>query len=96
MSNKKLIEFLTFREIGQLEISNLTQNNPSSFNSCVKIRKYKVIIEEIIEPREVLCYRLEELWINEHNHHNYQALKNEAEQLRYKFKGEFGSVKREE
>jgi len=27
---------------------------------------------------------------------DYFAIKNEAEQLRYKFKGEFGSVKREE
>ena len=69
-------------------------NKPSSFNEEVNIKKYKFTIEEIKEPREILCKRIEALWIHENNFHQYQPLKKEAEKLNYKFKGEFGAKKK--
>ncbi len=77
-ANKKLFEFETFREIGFSQTTNLLQNKPSSFNYNVRIKKYKIIVEEIIEPHEMLCYRLERLWVTENNWHQYEPLKNEA------------------
>ena len=66
------------------------KREPSSFNGDVEIKKYKITIEEIEEPKEILCKRLEELWTHENNFHQYHLLEKEAKKLDYEFKGEFG------
>ena len=83
--------FETFRKIGSFEVSNLTQKNPSSFNGEVRIKKYKVTIEEIIEPKEVYEQRIQELWDKCDNMHHFSPIKSVAEKLNYELKGSVGS-----
>lgn len=69
-------------------------NKPASFNGYVRIKKYKIIIEEIKEPKKVLCKRLEKLWVESDNYHQYEPLERVAKELGYKFKNSFGSNKK--
>jgi hypothetical protein len=71
-----------------------THNEPSAFNGIVRIRKKRITVEEVDEPIEVLCERLQKLWENTDNHHLYQPILTEAEKLGYKLKGEFGRWKK--
>lgn len=73
--------FETFRTIGRYEQSNLTRTEPSCFNQSVEIKKYRVTVEEIDEPKEVLEARLRKLWSETKNHHDWQPLQNAAEKL---------------
>ena len=75
------IEFETFRDIGSYEISNLTSKVPSSFNGYVRVRKYKITIELIEEPIEVIQERLSKLWHECDNCHQRQPL--QATALKY-------------
>ncbi len=95
MINEGKIEFETFKEIGSYEIHNLEWDKPDCFNSIVRVRKYKVTIEQIDEPIEVIHERLENLWINIINWHDREVLEREAKKYKYEFKGEFGSNKKE-
>ena len=53
--------FETYRPIEQYAINNIKQDYPSCFNGMVRVKRYKVTIEGIEEPKEVLCERLEKL-----------------------------------
>jgi len=75
------IVFETFRRLGSFEIGRLTENQPSCFNGNVAIRKYRVTIEEIEEPKEALQGRLLKLWHECDNHHHWQPLKCAAGEL---------------
>ena len=83
--------FETFRSIGSYEIGNLTQKEPTSFNGDVRIKKYKITIEEVIEPQEVYEQRIQELWDKCDNMHHYTPIKNTAKKLGYELKGNQGS-----
>jgi hypothetical protein len=89
MENK--IEFETFRSVGSYEISNLTKKHPSSINGNVEIHKYRVTIEVIEEPNEVLCERLQYLWDNCDNYHHWTPLHMTAKTLGYTLKGSAGN-----
>lgn len=91
MKTEETISFETFRKIGSYEQSNLTSKEPSSFNGWVRIEKYKITVEQIDEPRDVLIERLQKLWDECDNHHQWQPLKNKAEELFYKLEGSAGS-----
>ncbi len=57
----------------------------------VRIKKYKITIEEIEESEEVLQKRLQELWeTSKHNYHQFSPMKHEAEKLNYELKGSMG------
>jgi len=75
-------EFETFRSIGPYEIGKLTQLNPSSLNG-VDVVKYRITIEEIPEPTEVIQQRIQELWDNCNNWHQWEPLKREAKKYNY-------------
>ena len=83
--------FETFRSIGSYEIGNLTQKEPTSFNGDVRIKKYKITIEEVIEPQEGYEQRIQELWDKCDNMHHYTPIKNTAKKLGYELKGNYGS-----
>ena len=89
MSNK--LEFETFRSLGNWERSNLTQKEPSCFNGDVRIRKTRVVFEEVEEPNEVLCERLQKLWDYSDNFHHNSVLQNEAKLLNYELVGHRGN-----
>jgi hypothetical protein len=60
---------------------------PSCVNQ-VSIRKYRVTIEQIQEPIEVLQERLLHLWRHTNNHHEKRHLEEEATLLDYKLPAE--------
>ena len=57
--------------------------NPSCFNGMVMIRRYKVTVEEIEEPKEVLLDRLRDLYKDKANGHlmNRRAMREECRKL---------------
>jgi hypothetical protein len=98
VTNKKneennVVSFETFRNIDLYEQRNLQDKEPSCFNGSVKIRKYRVTIELIEEPNEVLAERLQKLWDECDNHHHWRPLKDKALQIGYELKGNAGSKK---
>ena len=86
----KVRSFETFRKIGNCEESNLRQNGPSCINS-LRVKKYRVTIEEIDEPDEVICQRLQYLWDNTTNHHHADRLISAAQKYGYKLVGSMGN-----
>lgn len=86
----KVRSFETFREIGNYEESNLRQKNPSCVN-FLRVKKYRVTIEEIDDPDEVICQRLQELWDNTTNYHHAAMLRDAAEKYGYKLVGSMGN-----
>lgn len=76
--------FKTFKQFGGYEISQLTRKNPSCFNSLVRVKKYKITIEEIIESDDVIKKRIQELYDNCDNHYDKATLK--AYGLKYNIK----------
>jgi hypothetical protein len=77
----KPVVFETFRKIGAHEIGNLIQREPSCFNGIVSVRKYRVTVEEVEEPKDVLIERVRKLWRETKNHHDWNPLKDEAKIL---------------
>lgn len=70
--------FETFRKIDDYTKSNLIKDEPSCFNGNVCVRKYKVTVELVEEPIEVIQARIQKMWDECKNHHHWQPLKNEA------------------
>lgn len=91
-SYPKVIE--TFREVGEYEISGMRDAEPSCFNYKVSFRKYRITVELVDEPSEILGARLEKMWIECANHHHWQPLENAAASIGYKFKGANGSQRK--
>ena len=89
-----IISFDTFRKLGLYDLHNLQSKEPSCFNGIVSIRKYKVTIEPIEEPNEVLAERLQKLWDECDNYHHWTPLKNAALQIGYELKGDCGSLRK--
>jgi hypothetical protein len=75
------IIFETFRKIGSLEVEQMKGQEPSCWKSAVSIRKYRVTIEEVPEPDEVLIDRLQKLWKKTTNYRDWEPLQAEAERL---------------
>ena len=68
----KKIEFETYRDLtSHFSLSGLKQQEPSAIN-FLAYRKYKVTIELIEEPKEVLLERLNKL-LNESQGHNSRS-----------------------
>lgn len=66
--------FESYRAIGSFELMNLTQKEPSCFNGMVRVVKYKITVEEIEEPRDVIQARIQKLWDRNTNYHNWGCL----------------------
>lgn len=88
---EKKIQFETFRALGTYEQIQMTQKEPSSFNGWIRIRKYRVTVEPIDEPKDVLQERLQALWDNCDNHHHCSPIRAEAKKLGYELKGNAGN-----
>jgi hypothetical protein len=52
----------TFRELGSYEIVGLEQTAPSCCNGYVWVEKYRITVERVEEPVEVIHARIIELW----------------------------------
>lgn len=71
----------TFRKIGNYELGSLTAPEPSCFNGRVSIRRYRVTVELIDEPEEVLQARVQKLWDECNNSHHWGPLQEAAKSL---------------
>lgn len=67
------------------------QHEPSCFNQIVEVRKYRATIELVDEPIEVIQKRIQDLWDNSKNYHDYQPLKTEANKYNYELIGSRGN-----
>lgn len=56
----------------------IERNEPSCFNGFVDVRKYRITIEMIDEPIEVIQQRIVDLWEGTYNHHNNRPLEEMA------------------
>jgi len=68
------MEIETFKEVTNYTLGSLLQSEPSVFNRMVRVKRYRVTIEEIKEPDEVIIDRLRKLWKENDNHHNREPL----------------------
>jgi hypothetical protein len=59
----------------------VTFANPDCFNGIVRIRQYRVTVELIDEPKEVLADRLRKLWRQSDNYHHRDPLRRAASEL---------------
>lgn len=87
-------EFTTFKEIDKFEEDRLTQTIPTCFNCLVRVKRFKVTVEEIIEAPEILQARLQRLWDHSNNYYDSAALESTALKLGYKLKGKRGGKNR--
>ena len=70
--------FETFRKLGSYERMNLLQKEPSRFNANVRVVKYKITVEQIDEPLDVIQARIKKLWDECDNRNDRPALKEVA------------------
>lgn len=66
--------FETFREIGTYESHSLKQSEPSCFNGMVRAEKFRVTVEKVEEPAEVIRARLQKMWDECNNSHHREPL----------------------
>lgn len=90
---REIIE--TFMSPSYMMLKNLKQKEPSCFNGLVRVRRYRITIEEIPESKEVIEERLEKLWVESDNSHHMKPLNSVASSMKYKFKGTWASKRKE-
>lgn len=71
----------TFRNPRWQLSSLMDASEPSVFNSVVNAKKYRITFEVIEESREVMLSRLQKLWDESDNYHDYEPLIAEFEKL---------------
>lgn len=77
----KIKSFETFQPFSSFDEGRHTVKEPWCFNGRIGIRKYRITVEEIDEPKLVLIKRLRKLWGECDNSHHWQPLKSEAAKL---------------
>lgn len=76
----KVIE--TYGEPASYTIDRMTSSEPWAGNGYVQIERYRITVERIEEPREVLIERLRMLWrTSEPNHHSWDPMRAKAREL---------------
>ena len=69
------MQFDTFRDLSAPDgYRELEQDDSSCFNGMVRVRKYRVTIELIEEPVEIIKERIQKLWDENDNHYNDTSL----------------------
>ena len=71
----------TFTNPERYWLRQLKNKEPSCFNGIVSVKKYRVTVEEIEEPKEVIAERLRKLWEECRNHRHWGPLKEAAKEL---------------
>lgn len=87
-------QFETFRNIGSYEESNLTQKEPSCFNKEVRVERYRITVEPIVESTEIYAERLQKLWDECDNMHHLEPLRTTAKRLGVTLIGSAGDKRR--
>ena len=77
--------FETYKHFDDYDISNLTQKEPRAFNGELRVKRYKVTIEEVSTIEEE-CDAIQKLWDDCDNHHHYTPIRNYAKKIGYELK----------
>jgi hypothetical protein len=64
----------TFNQIGHYDIGRMRQAEPVCWNGVVSVEKYRITVEKVEEPVEVLRERVRKLWRACDNHHHRHPL----------------------
>lgn len=80
-------ELITFRDVEGYNMNSFKQESPSCFNGMVRVEKYKITVEKIDEPIEVIQDRIISLWKKSNNHHDYYPIKACAERFGVSLEG---------
>lgn len=88
------ITFETFRKIGTYEQRNFTDTEPSCFNGIVSVERFRVTVERVAEPKDVVAARLQSLWERSNNIHDLDPLKRAAKRLGVELHGRWGEARR--
>ena len=78
MADKVAVQFETYHQFGVWEVSQLQRTEPSAFNGKVCVRRYRVTVEEVGEPVDIIRRRIQELCWNCGNHRDSIALQKVA------------------
>jgi len=91
IKTKFIEQFETFQNVGMYEKSTLSQRKPSCFNGTTKVKRYRITIEEIIEPIEVYQERLQKLYDDPKTGHSDDrtSIKRTAKELGCKLKNSY-------
>ena len=81
------IEIETFRPLMRWGLNDLTQAVPSCWNGEVRVKRWRITVEEIVDPPEVLAERILTMLREETNHRRRTALLSEASRLGIDVKG---------
>jgi len=73
-----------------VRVSSDIQKRPSCFNGMVRVRRYRITIEEIDEPVEVIAARIQDLWERSNNSNHISALRDAAKKIGYELQGSWG------
>jgi hypothetical protein len=74
-------EIETFRDVRGWTLANLIQPEPDCFNSIVSVHRYRVRVELIEEPNEVIAERIRKLWRECDNFHHWKPLEGAAAKI---------------
>lgn len=88
------VEFETFQRIGSYQVNQLKMDEPSCFNGDVRVRKYRIAVELVDEPPEIVGARIQAMWDACENLHHWEPLKNAARKVGWTLKGEAGNKKK--
>lgn len=69
----------------------MTLDAPACYNGNVQVRKFRVSIELVDEPAEVIAARIQALWDVSDNYHHLSPLNEAASAIGYVLQGSFGS-----
>ena len=93
---KKLKETVeTFKAPFGYILTQWIRKEPSCFNGSVNVEKYSIVVERISESTEVYAERLQKLWDECDNYHNWEPLKSKAKELGVELKGNAGSKRKD-
>ena len=73
--------FETFRKFDDYILERLISSEPTCFGGVVNVTRFRVVVEEIPEPKEAIQARLQKLWDESDNMHHMKPLQREAERL---------------
>lgn len=91
MLGDSIISVETFRNPTGYTLNSIIKNEPTSFNGVVDVIKYKITVEIVDEPIEIIHERLQKLWDECDNYHHWTPIREKAEFFNYELKGTPGS-----
>lgn len=80
----------TYKVFTKHQIEMMINEIPQCWNQEVFVKRYRITIEEIPESNEVLGARLEKLWEETENMHDYGPLQEYAKSIGYVYQKKFG------